>query len=96
VLNLIPSPHISVQVSGEELDPPVHVYPISIVHVLEHPSPSITLLSSHTSSPIFIPSPQIGLHTSGLVLSPPEHVKPVSNCQVLDHPSLSLVFPSSQ
>jgi len=64
LLTLIPSPHISVQVSGLETSPPLHSNSISIVQVLDHPSPSIKLLSSHSSSPILNPSPQIGLHTS--------------------------------
>lgn len=40
---------------------PVQLYPGSIVHWLEHPSPLLVFPSSHVSFPYVIPSPQICL-----------------------------------
>lgn len=54
----IPSPHI------DEHFKPLQVYPISILHYLEHPSPLIVLPSSHSSVDFYIPSP----HVSGIDL----------------------------
>jgi len=68
---LIPSPHIDVQMLPKQL------YPISILHYLEHPSPFKVFPSSHSSVDFYIPSPQISgiaLHLSDVVSLPPVQI----------------------
>ena len=48
-------------VSGVVALPPEQVYPNSLVHVLEHPSPSIRLPSSQSSVVTLRPSPHIAV-----------------------------------
>ena len=52
-----PDQLIALQVLADEELPPVHVYPLSTVHVDEQPSPDEVLLSSQASVPVFFPSP---------------------------------------
>ena len=90
-----PSPQIELH---EEVDPtaPVHEYPVSVVHVLLHPSPFATSLSSHASLDNLIPSPQIGEQVSAVVVVPPDHDQPVTgSVQSLFHPNVLSVSPSS-
>ena len=48
--------------SFEVPDPPVQVYPESTVHVAEHPSFGVVLLSSQVSDPTLYPSPHVVTH----------------------------------
>jgi len=41
---------------------PLQVYPVSILHFLDQPSPSTSFASSHSCSPKFSPSPQASTH----------------------------------
>lgn len=88
-----PSPQISVQTLT---DVESHVYPVSIKHPLEHPSPLKVFPSSHSSVPRRKPSPHIALHVSYDDDVPPLHVYPNSSEQVEEHPSPLAVLPSSQ
>ena len=98
VLNLIPSPHISKQVSLVVEEPPVQVHPVSTLHVELHPSLFAVFPSSHLVDNVLnrLLSPQISEHVSLVVEEPPVQVHPVSTLQVELHPSLLEVFPSSQ
>ena len=73
----------------------LHFQPCSILQSLVHPSPSIELLSSHSSVPLTMPSPQISVQVSFPVKDPPSHMNPGSFMQLLEHPSPFCVFPSS-
>jgi hypothetical protein len=56
------------------------------VHELEHPSPLVTLPSSHCSAPRTKPSPHVAVHALG----PPAvaaQVNPISTAHVAEHPS---------
>ena len=77
------------------LDPPVHLYPGSIVHVELHPSPFIKPPSSHCSPLTLIPSPHIGVQVDFDAMLPPVQVKPVSMVHVELQPSSDTVLPSS-
>lgn len=81
VPTFLPSPHISFQMSGTKLDPPVHEYPVSVTQELLHPSLLLKLPSSQISRPTFKPSPQISDHTSGVDNVPPVHEYPLSTVQ---------------
>lgn len=61
VVKPIPSPQISVQTEAVEESPSVQSHPVSTVQVLEHPSLSLVLPSSHRPNvgTIFLPSPHI-------------------------------------
>ena len=59
VLCSIPSPHISVQVSGVVNVPPEHVQPSSTSHMSLHPSSLFRLVSSHCSPASLCPLPQV-------------------------------------
>ena len=69
----------SAHTSYPDTDPPMQVNPLSISHVLEHPSPSSKFPSSHSRLPKLSPSPHIssqyfsgaGLSGSTVVLSLP-------------------------
>ena len=52
--NSLPSPQIGVQTLGVA---DVHVHSGSTLHLAEHPSPSNTLLFSHSSTGYLVPSP---------------------------------------
>ena len=81
------------QVSATEAFPPLHWYPHSTVHVLEHPATPDP--ASHCSLPTTLPSPQMGLH----VVLPQRvllQIQPGSNAQVDEQPSPFTLFPSSQ
>ena len=65
---LRPSPHVDRHTSGADsfearadVLPQLHLNPHSTVHVDEHPSPSVTPLSSHSSFPTRTPSPHTGV-----------------------------------
>ena len=48
-----------------------HVYPVSILHVPLHPSPSSRLPSSHSYEPKFSPSPHFSVHVpKSLIIYP--------------------------
>ena len=51
-LTIIPSPHISCQMSGVVGVPPLHWKPVSTVQDEFHPSPLLMFQSSHSSVPI--------------------------------------------
>jgi hypothetical protein len=95
-LNLLPSPQISVQVSGVVGEPPTQVHPNSTVQEELQPSPFNEAPSSQASPSIFLPSPQIGEQVSATEEAPPTQVYPISTEQVLLYPSPEAVFPSSQ
>jgi hypothetical protein len=81
------------QVSATEAFPPLHWYPHSTVHVLEHPATPDP--ASHCSLPTTLPSPQTWLH----VVRPQRvllQIQPGSNAQVDEQPSPFTLFPSSQ
>lgn len=91
-----PSPQMSVQVSADVGEPPVHPHPGSIMHSELQPSPLAMFPSSHSVSPPFFPSPQIGVQTSGEEGVPSRHYHPSSTVQVAEQPSPLTVLPSSQ
>ena len=97
-LNLIPSPQISVQVSGVVEVPPVQAQPDSSTHPLLHPSFETALPSSQyvAKELNLLPSPQISEQVSAEVVDPPEQTKPTSFAHVALHPSPEAMFPSSQ
>ena len=78
MLNLLPSPQISVQISLVEAEPPDHDHPVSFVQVELHPSLSTTFPSSQYV--LFelnrLPSPHISEQVSLVDEEPP----------VQDHP----------
>ena len=98
VLNFIPSPHISKQVSFDEEEPPVQVHPVSTLHVELHPSSFAVLPSSQYVVKVLnrLLSPQISKHVSLVVEEPPVQAYPVSTLHVELHPSPFAVLPSSQ
>ena len=63
-----PSPQIGVQTEKEE---PVHEYPVSILQVLEQPSPDKVLLSSHYWLAVIAPSPQTSEQVDAELKLPP-------------------------
>ena len=71
------SPHVSVQTSWLFHPPPTQEYPYSIEQAELHPSPEITLASSHYIL-IHLPSPQISLQTVGEYGVPGKHENPGS------------------
>jgi hypothetical protein len=95
LLAFIPSPQVDMHVCAEELLPPIHQYPTSIViQSLEHPSPFMVFPSSHWSEEAkkYLLSPQISVQTDGLLFT---QLHPASTTQLEDHPSLSTILPSS-
>ena len=84
---MIPSPQISVQVSLRVRLPPSQVKPGSIKQVMEHPSPSSVLLSSHSSGLMRMPSPHTIDHVLGPVPERIVHSQPTSTLQSLSQPS---------
>ena len=76
--------------------PPTHVKPSSIaMQSALHPSLSIVLPSSQTSSPTRNPSPHTAAQLSGWSMVPPWQTKPVSIWHVGLQPSLASVLLSS-
>src|ERR1051325_667516 len=69
--------------------PFLHVKPFSISQVLEQPSPSRKLPSSHASLPSMMPSPQVDVHAL-------PSAQDGSAWHVAEQPSNGLVLPSSQ
>ena len=78
------------QMSFEEDDPPVQLYPDSMVQVELHPSPFLVFLSSQyvETELNLIPSPQISIQKSFEIEDPPVQVYPDSMIQVELQPSL--------
>lgn len=92
---IMPSPQIIIQISGEFDDPPTQLYPSSVVHDELQPSPETVLPSSHCAENL-IPSPHVSLHAvAGLLATLVVHIKPVSFFHVLLHPSWLRLLPSS-
>ena len=90
-----PSPQFGMDVPFWH-QPPVYVHPSSTSHVLEHPSPSTLLPSSHSSTKYDrTPSPHVGRHVSSEPPSSPVQLYPHSTVQEGEHPSYQLRFPSS-
>lgn len=67
----MPSPQVSLQSLLLFYEVVVQVYPVSTVHVAEHPSPPTVLPSSHASIPKESPSPHISVHVSAVSVVPP-------------------------
>lgn len=67
----------------------------STYDLLLHPSPLLSLKSSHSSIPTIKPSPVIYLHVSFYSELPPEQFQPVSCLQSDEQPSELRVFSSS-
>jgi hypothetical protein len=78
---MIPSPQAVEQAEGLV---PVQVQPVSVVQVLEQPSPGVRFPSSQISVPDFTPSPQVVEQVEGLV---PAQTQPDSMVQVSEQPS---------
>ena len=53
MLNLMPSPHISKQVSFDVCEPPLHVQPLSMSQVKLHPFPSFVLYPNKSEDDIY-------------------------------------------
>ena len=98
MLNLLPSPQISVQTSFVEDVPPLHCHPNSIPQELLHPSPFDVFPSSQYVGIglNLLASPQISVQMSLAVDVPPEQLQPTSIAHELLHPSPFRVFESSQ
>lgn len=54
---------IYMQIDGVAKLPFAHLYPVSMIHDGEHPSPDIKFPSSQSSGVTRKPSPQAGLHS---------------------------------
>jgi hypothetical protein len=95
--SLLLSPHTGNQVSAIEVDPPLQVNPVSIVHVLLHPSPFELFPSSqYVAIKLYLfASPQISVQVSGVEADHPVQKYPVSIWQLEFHPSPETVPPSS-
>ena len=98
VLNRLPSPHNSIQVSFVVEDPPEQLHVASTAQVELQPSPLTVLPSSQyvLSELNRLPSPHISFQISTVVNVPPEHVQPDSIDHVELQPSPFELFPSSQ
>ena len=89
------SPHMAPQFCQAFEPTRVQFIPVSIVHVLLHPSSLTAFQSSQVSGEMMMPSPQTITQVSADVGVPPVQEYPVSTVHVELHPSPLWVFPSS-
>ena len=84
---VIPSPHLELQISGDEEASPEHVHPVTYPdQSARQPNVLSVSPSSHTSEPTLKPSPQMEFHVDVDPIVPVQEY-PVSIVQVLLHPS---------